>query len=59
MNVAVNNFDTGYNTNLHPPNSNMTKFQKVPYYCGMKILNHLPANMKSLTSDLERFIIAL
>ena len=51
MNMEIRNFNTRYNTNLHPPISNLTKFQKRAYYSGIKIFNHLPANTKSLTNS--------
>ena len=59
MNMEIHNFSTRYNTNLHPPISNFTKFQKGAYYSGIKIFSHLPANLGCLTNNLERFLIAL
>ena len=51
--------NTKYNTSLQPPISNLTKFQKGAFCSGIKIFNHLPANIKCLTNDLEHFCIAL
>ena len=48
MNMEIHNFNTRYNTNLHPPISNLTNFQKGAYYSGIRIFSHLPANIKSL-----------
>jgi len=31
MNMEIRNFNTRYNTNLQPPISNLTKFQKGAY----------------------------
>lgn len=56
--MEIHNFNTRHITNLHPSISNFTKFQKRAYYSGIKILNHLPANIKCSTNDLERFCIA-
>jgi hypothetical protein len=59
MNVEIHNFNTRYNTNLHPPISNLTKFQKWSYYSRIRTFSHLPANIKCLTNDLEHFHNAL
>jgi len=58
-NMEIHNFNTRYNTDLHPLISNLTTFQKRAYYSGIKIFNHLPANIKCLTNNLERFCLAL
>jgi hypothetical protein len=55
MNMEIHNFNTKYNTNLHSPISNLTKFQKGAYYSGTKIFSHLPANIICPTNDVERF----
>ena len=39
MNMEIHNFNTRYNTNLHSPISNFTKFQKGAYYSGTQILS--------------------
>jgi len=59
MNMEIHNCNTRYDTNLHLPISNLTKFQKWSYYSGIKTFSHLPANMKCLRNDLEHFNIAL
>jgi len=59
MNMKIHNFNARYDTNLHPPISNLTKFQKWSYYSGIWTFSHLPANIKCLTNDLEHFHIAL
>jgi hypothetical protein len=58
-NMEIHNFNTRYYTNLHPPISNLTKYQKGAYYSGIKIFNHLPADIKCLTNDLECLCIVL
>jgi len=57
--IEIHDFNARHSTNLHPPISNLTKFQNVTIYCGIKIFNHLPANIKCLTNDLGHFLIAL
>ena len=52
-NLYKHNFNNRYNTNLHPPISNLTKFQKWAYYSGIKVFSHLPPNIKCLMNDLE------
>jgi hypothetical protein len=59
MNMENHNFNTRYISNLHPPISKLTKFQKRAYYSGIKIFSHFPSNIKCLTNDLECFRIAL
>jgi len=59
MNMEIHNFNNRYNTNLHPPISNFTKFQKGAYYLRIQIFIQLPANLECLTNDLEHFLIAL
>lgn len=57
--MKIHNFNTRYDTNLHPPTSNMTKFQKWSYYSGIWTFIYLPAIIKCLTNDLEHFYIAI
>jgi hypothetical protein len=45
-NQEIHNIDTRSKTNLHPPISNTTKYQKGPYYSGIKIFNQIPENIK-------------
>jgi hypothetical protein len=58
-NQEINNIDTRYETNLHPPISNTTKNQKGPYYSGITIFNHLPENIKKLSNNVVLFRSAL
>jgi hypothetical protein len=57
MNMEIHNYNTRYNTNLHPPNPNFTKFQKGAYYSGIKIFSHLPANLECLMNDWNVFLL--
>ena len=49
-NQEIHNITTRSNTNLHPPVCNLTVFQKGAYHSGMKLLNHLPLKIKSLSN---------
>jgi hypothetical protein len=40
-NQEIYNTDTRFKTNLYPPISNLTKYQKGPYYSEIKTFNHL------------------
>jgi hypothetical protein len=55
----IHNLDTRYKTNFHPPVSNTTKYQKGPYYSGIKIFNHLSENIKKLSNNIILFRSAL
>jgi hypothetical protein len=59
MNMGIHNYNTRNNANLHPPDTNLTKFQKGVYYMGIGLHNHLPTNIKGLRSDLKLFTPAL
>jgi len=41
------------NINLHPPVCNLTVFQKGVYFSSIKLLNHLPLNIKSLSNEIK------
>jgi hypothetical protein len=58
-NQEIHIINTRYKTNLHPPISNTTKYQKGPYYSGIKIFNDLPENIKKLSNNIVRFRSAL
>jgi hypothetical protein len=58
-NYDIHSVHTRFQTNLHPPIANLTKFQKGVYYSGIKIFNNLPYNIKDLASDIKMFQNAL
>jgi len=58
-NNQVHSVHTRFKTNLHPPISNLTKFQKGVYYSGIKIFNNLPHNIKDLANEIIQFWNAL
>ena len=58
-NNQIHSVHTRFNTNLHPPTANLTKFQKGVYYSGIKIFNNLPHNIKHLANQITLFWNAL
>jgi hypothetical protein len=58
-NSHIHTFNTGHNNNLYVPAANLTLYQKGIYYSGIKIFNHLPTAIKSLSDDNNKFLIAL
>jgi hypothetical protein len=50
---------TRFKTNLHPPIADLTKFQKVVYYSGIKLYNNLPRDIKDLANEITLFWNAL
>ena len=55
----IQNITTRSNTNLHPTVCSLTVFQKGAYYSGIKLFNHLPLKIKSLTNKIKLFKPAL
>jgi len=41
--------------NLHPPLSRLTKYQTRVHYMGIRIFNHLPTSIKSITNETKEF----
>jgi hypothetical protein len=58
-NYDIHSVHTRFKTNFNPPIANLTKFQKVVYYSGIKIVNNLAHNIKDLASDMKMFWNAL
>jgi hypothetical protein len=58
-NRESHNISARSSIDLHPPTSDLTKFQKGAYYSGIKIFNHLPTNIKCLTNEVKLFRPAL
>jgi len=58
-NNQIQTIHTRFQTNLHPPTANLTKFQKAVYYSAIKIFNKLPHNIKDLANDISPFRNAL
>jgi IS1 family transposase len=45
-NSAVHSVNTRNRNHLHRPAANLSCFQKIAYYAGIKILNSLPSNLR-------------
>jgi hypothetical protein len=55
----IHSINTKHGTDLHPPISNLTTFQKVTFYLGIKVLNYLPFSIKDLSHKEKQFRPAL
>ena len=54
-NLSVHNHDTRSTKNFHLPITNLTIYQKVAYYAGIKIFNYLPNHIKNVENDIQVF----
>jgi hypothetical protein len=59
LSSEIHNFNTRNNSNFFQVMTLLTTFQKSPAYAGIKIYNHLPANIKDLACDTKNFKKAL
>jgi hypothetical protein len=55
QNFVIHNFNTRNNSNFFQVMTHLTMFQKSPAYAGVKIYNHLPADIKDLACDIKGF----
>jgi len=58
-NQEIHTITTRSHTNLHLPVCNLTVFQKAVYYSGIKLFNHLPLKIESLSNKIKLFKPAL
>jgi len=54
-NSEIHNINTKFSSELHSPTANLTTFQKVPFYFGIKVFNHLPTGIKDTSHDINQF----
>jgi hypothetical protein len=54
----IHGFNTRRNFDLYHPQTDLTIYQRGPYYFGIKLFNHLPLNIKELT-HIKQFRAAL
>jgi hypothetical protein len=54
-NSDIHTKNTRNKTNLFPPQSRLTKYQKGVYFAGIKIFNHLPQKIKKLSDKPNTF----
>jgi len=45
-NFEIHNINTSHGTDVHPPTSNLTTFQKGAFYFGIKVFNLLALEIK-------------
>jgi hypothetical protein len=55
----IRGLNTRLNLDLYHPQTNLTLYQRGPYYFGIKIFNNLPLNIKELAHDTKQFSKAL
>jgi hypothetical protein len=58
-NQELHGINTKQNTDLHLISVRLTAFKEWAYFTGMRIFNHLPANVKQLANKIELFKSAL
>jgi hypothetical protein len=58
-NQEIHNINTRSDINLHLLVCNFTLFQKVAYFSGIKLFNHLPPKIKGLSNEIKLFKPAL
>jgi hypothetical protein len=44
MTSEIHGLNTGDNFDIHHPQTDLTTYQRAPYYFGIKLFNHLPLN---------------
>jgi hypothetical protein len=64
-NQEIHSFNTRYSVNLHLPTSYLAVFQRGAYYFGIRVFNHLPPSIKSLSDEeilfkpaLKKFVLS-
>jgi hypothetical protein len=55
LNSEIHKYRTSYNNDLHLPIANLTKYTEGPCFSAIKMYNHLPEYIKSLSSDQKCF----
>ena len=58
-NSKLYDIKTRNNKNLFQPQSNLSTYQRGPFYAGIKIYNNLPIQIKLLSSNFKQFKKAL
>jgi hypothetical protein len=51
----IHNINTRFSSDLHTPTSNLTTFQKGPFYFEIKVFNHFPTSIKKTSHDINQF----
>jgi hypothetical protein len=55
QNSDIHTKNTRNKFNLYVPQIRLAKYQKGVHFAGIKIFNHLPQNIKKLSSDTNKF----
>jgi hypothetical protein len=55
----IHGFNTRHNFDLYRLQTNLTIYQREPYYFCIKLFNRLSLNIKELTHDIKQFRAAL
>jgi hypothetical protein len=59
VNSEIHNTNTRNKSNLHPPTSNLSVYQKGTYCSGFRVFNGLPSQIKDLSHNRNQFKHAL
>jgi hypothetical protein len=59
MNSEIHSINIRNKSNLHLPISNLSEYQKTPYYSGPRVFNNLPSQIKGLSHNRNKFKCAL
>jgi hypothetical protein len=59
MTSQIHGLNTRRNFDLYRPQTNLTTYQRGPYYFGIKLFNHLTLNIKKLIHNIKQFRAAL
>ena len=54
-NSEIHNINTRFCSDLHTATANLTTFQKVSFYFGIKVFNHLPTSIKNTSHYIDQF----
>jgi hypothetical protein len=53
-NSDIHNISTRYRYNLHVPNTDLSRYQQVVYYTGIKLFSNLPPHYKKAESRYKK-----
>jgi hypothetical protein len=59
LNSDIHSIHPRQGLDLHHPTCKLTEVQKGVSYCGIRIFNNLPQNIKNLSYDVNKFKYAL
>jgi hypothetical protein len=59
MTSQIHGLNARHNLELYCPQTELTVYHRGPYYLGIKLVNHLPLNIKELSRDIKQFSKAL